>query len=143
MKQSDALFPTFLHTLRRKMNEDINKLLESYSLTQMHIPYLMVLCHHREGLSQKDMIEKIQLDKAHASRALKELIEKGILIKEDKKTYKNKYFLSDKGLIITDHMKKSNRKTHESVFSILSDEEKSQLDLIIKKLTDHIMENKD
>lgn len=140
MDNSISMLPTLLHTLRKKMMEDNNKLLESYELTQIHIPYLMVLCHHKEGLPQKEMIDIIHLDKAHASRALKELVLKEILIKEDKSTYKNKYFLSEKGLELTKKMRALNQNNHEEVFSILTDEERKQLEIIVKKLTDHLME---
>lgn len=139
MDHSISMLPTLLHTLRKKMMEEHNKLLESYGLTQMHIPYLMVLCNHKEGLPQKDMIDKIHLDKAHASRALKELVAKDILIKEDKQAYKNKYFLSKKGTELTQKMRLLNKSSHEEVFSILSGEEKEQLEHIVKKLTNHIL----
>lgn len=141
METSLSMLPTLLHTLRKKMMESHNKIVESYGLTQMHIPYLMVLCNHEEGLAQKDMIGKIHLDKAHASRALKELVEKGIVIKEDIQTYKNKYFLSKKGFKLSNEMKVSSRNTHEKVFSILTDDERMQLENIIKKLTEQIMDN--
>lgn len=140
MDNSISMLPTLLHTLRKKMMEEYNKLLDSYGLTQAHVPYLMVLCHHKEGLPQKEMIDIIHLDKAHASRALKELVIKEILIKEDKNTYKNKYFLSDKGLELTKKMKLLNHSSHEEIFSILTDEERKQLEIIVKKLSDHLME---
>jgi DNA-binding MarR family transcriptional regulator len=139
MDHSISMLPTLLHTLRKKMMEEHNELLELYGLTQMHIPYLMVLCNHKEGLPQMDMIEKIHLDKAHASRALKELVNKNILIKEDKKTYKNKYFLSEKGLELTNRMRLLNQRSHEEIFSILTDEEQKQLEHILKKLTNHVL----
>lgn len=141
MDTSISMLPTLLHTLRKKMMEEHHKLLESYGLTRMHIPYLMILCSHKEGLAQKDMIDKINLDKAHASRALKELIEKGILFKEDKQAYKNKYFLAEKGLALTSKMKLLNQKSNEEIFSVLSDEERVQLENIVKKLTNHFMIN--
>ncbi len=140
MDNSISMLPTLLHTLRKKMIEEHHKLLESYGLTKMHIPYLMVLCHHKEGLPQKDMIDIIHLDKAHASRALKELVSKDILIKEDKHTYKNKYFLSKKGLELTNKMKTLDQDSHKEIFSTLTSEERVQLESILKKLTDHIMQ---
>jgi DNA-binding MarR family transcriptional regulator len=140
MDNSISMLPMLLHTLRKRMMEEYNKLLDSYGLTQIHVPYLMVLCHHQEGLPQKEMIDIIHLDKAHASRALKELVTKEIIIKEDKNTYKNKYFLSEKGLELTKKMKSLNRNSHEEVFSILTEEERKQLENIVKKMTDHLME---
>jgi DNA-binding MarR family transcriptional regulator len=140
MDNSISMLPMLLHTLRKKMMEEYNKLLESYGLTQAHVPYLMVLCHHKDGLPQKEMIDIIHLDKAHASRALKELVIKDIFIKEDKNAYKNKYFLSDKGLDLTKKMKLLNQSSHEEVFSILTDDERMQLENIVKKMTDHLME---
>lgn len=130
-----------LNVLQKKMMEEHISYLETFGLTKQHIPYLMILWNHKEGISQTDMIDQIHFDKAHASRALKDLVLKKIIVKEDINTYKNKYFLSESGLEIAQKIKLQNKKIHEEIFSILTDEERSQIENIVKKLTDHLVGN--
>ncbi len=130
-----------LNVLQKKMMEEHISYLETFGLTKQHIPYLMILWNHKEGISQTDMIDQIHFDKAHASRALKDLLLKKIIVKEDINTYKNKYFLSESGLEIAQKIKLQNKKIHEEIFSILTDEERIQIENIVKKLTDHLVGN--
>lgn len=138
MEHSMSTLPVLLSVLRKKIMEEQIKDLEKYDLTRQHIHYIIVLWNHKDGLIQKEIVEHAHFDKAHASRALKELVEKEMIYKEDKNTYKNKYYLTKKGLDIAEKMKSKNHKIIEEVFSILSDEEKMQMERILKKLTDHI-----
>lgn len=139
MKNSISMLPTLLKILQQKMMEEHIKYLETLDLSKQHVPYLMVLWNNREGLSQKEIIDKIRFDKAHTSRALKELVNKNIVIKEDKNGYKNKYFLAKSGLEIAQNIKLENQRIHEEVFAILTEEERLQIEKIVKKLTDHIV----
>lgn len=141
MKQSISMLPMLLNVLQKKMMEEHISYLETFGLTKQHIPYLMILWNHKEGISQTDMIDQIHFDKAHASRALKDLLLKKIIVKEDINTYKNKYFLSESGLEIAQKIKLQNKKIHEEIFSILTDEERIQIENIVKKLTDHLVGN--
>ena len=137
---SISMLPMLLNVLRKKMMEEHRILLESYGLTQKHLDYLMLLNCHKSGLAQKDIVERIHLDKAHASRSLRELVEKGILSKEDKKGYNNKYFLSNFGLEVSEKIKSQSLRIHQEVFSVLSEEEREQIEKIAKKLSDHILD---
>lgn len=141
MDHSISMLPMLFNILRKKMIIEHQKLMESHELTRRHIPYLMILFNHKEGLLQQEIVDKVHMDKAHASRSLKELLLREFIIKEDKKGYNKKYFLSDKGIDLTLKMKTQSQSIHEEVFSILDDEERTQFEDIIKRLTDHI-ENK-
>jgi DNA-binding MarR family transcriptional regulator len=141
MEHTMSTLPVLLNSLRKKIMEEQLKFIETYGLSKQHIPYIIVLWNQKEGLVQKKMIEQIHFDKAHASRALKELIDKNILIKEDKQTYKNKYFLSDLGLEIAQKMKSRNQVIIEDIFQVLTDEEKKQMKHILEKLTKNIQDS--
>lgn len=138
MEYSMSTLPVLLSVLRKKIMEEQIKDLEQFDITKQHVHYIIVLWNHKEGLIQKEIVEFAHFDKAHASRALKELVDKDMIYKEDKSTYKNKYYLTKKGLKIAETMKSKNHKIIEDVFSILSDEEKKQMEQILKKLTDHM-----
>ncbi len=138
MENSMSTLPVLLGVLRKRIMEEQMKYLDQFDLSKQHIHYLIVLWNHKEGLLQKELVEFVHFDKAHASRALKELIIKDMIYKEDKNTYKNKYYLTEKGLEVAGKIKTRSHKIIEDIFSILSEEEKKQMEATLKKLTDHI-----
>ena len=132
------MLPVLLGILRKKIMEGQLQYFSQFGLSKQHIHYVVILWNHKEGLTQKEIIEFAHFDKAHASRALKELIDKNLIEKEDKKTYKNKYFLTKEGSEIAEKTKQNNHQIFEEIFSVLTEDEQKQLESILKKVTDHI-----
>ena len=122
MEQTMSNLPVLLNVFRKKIMENQIKYIEQFGLSKQHIHYFIVLWNHKDGLTQKEIVEYAHFDKAHASRALKDLLENDMITKDDHKGYKNKYFLSQKGLEIAEKMKSRNQKIIENVFSILTDD---------------------
>ncbi|MBU1140967.1 MAG: MarR family transcriptional regulator, partial [Firmicutes bacterium] len=110
------------------------KIMDQYQISKAHMPYIMMLNSNQEGMNQHELSEKSFLDKAHTSRALKELQEKEILVKEDINKYKNKFRLTPKGLEIANAFKVEGSKMNQKVFESLTKEELEQLRNIITKL---------
>ena len=138
MKEQFTTLPILFHVIKKKIMDEHINFLESENLSKQHIPYLMLLSTQKEGLSQTDIIDIIKHDKAHASRALNDLIALGYLQKDHEKGYKNKYYLTDKGSQIAIQVKTKHTDTLNDIFSVISDEEKEMLESILQKVVSHI-----
>lgn len=138
MEEKLTILPVFLHVIKKKIMDEHIRFFESQNLSKQHLPYMMLLSDHKEGLFQREMIDIIKHDKAHASRALNELIDLGYVYKDNEKGYKNKYHLSHIGFQIAVEMKHKIDTILDDIFSVISDEEKRILENILKKVVEHI-----
>ena len=129
MEEKLAILPVFLHVIKKKIMDEHLRFFESQGLSKQHIPYMMLLSNHKSGLQQTEMIDIVKHDKAHASRALNDLLNLG---------YKNKYYLTDIGLNIAVEVKHKNDDILNEIFSVISNEDKKMLEKILKKVVSHI-----
>lgn len=138
MDNNTPVFSVFLHVMKKKIMDEHLKYFESQNLSKQHLPYMMILSNHQGGLAQTQIIDIIKHDKAHASRALKELIELNYAYKDNEKGYKNKYYLTDKGFEIAVKIKHKNDEILDEIFSVITEEEKHVLEDILKKVVEHM-----
>lgn len=134
MNHDMSMLPMLFSALQKKMMEQHQKIMDQYHISKTHMPYIMMLNSNKNGMTQHELSEKSFLDKAHTSRALKELLEKNILEKENIGKYKNKFKLTDEGITIANAFKVEGSKMHQRVFEALTKEEINQLRNIITKL---------
>ncbi len=134
IKHDMSLMPMVFSAIQKKMMEQHQIIMDKYHISRTHMPYLMMLRHESEGMTQHDMTEKSFLDKAHTSRALKELIDLGYVKKDDLSKYKNKYYLTDKGKKVAEAFVVSSNKIKENIMNTLTTEEVEQLTSIMRKL---------
>jgi len=138
MSRNISYLPILFHSFQKIMMEEHDSIIESYQLTKRHIPFLMVISRFPEGLTQQEMSEKMHMDKAHTSRTLRDLEEKGYVAKVGEGTYKLKYMPTEKSNEIKSLLKEKNDQIMSKVLSVLTDAEIEQFESIIKKLTDGI-----
>ncbi|MGD9909057.1 MAG: MarR family winged helix-turn-helix transcriptional regulator [Candidatus Izemoplasmatales bacterium] len=138
MERNISYLPILFHSFQKMMMEEHETIVESYDLTKKHIPFLMVIGRFPEGLTQQEISEKMRMDKAHTSRTLRELEEKGYVIKEGEGTYKHKYLPTEKSKQMKKLLKEKNDQIVSKVLSVLTDDEVVQFETIIRKLTDEI-----
>jgi DNA-binding MarR family transcriptional regulator len=134
MRNDLDMLPMLFGMLHKKMMEQHHEVLTKHGLNKTHIPYIMFLSKHKEGLTQKEMSEKLFLDKGHTSRALKELVDCGIIRKDQEKTYKNKYYLEVKGIAIIKEIKAASDVVKEKIEGLLTDGEIQVLRNLIQKI---------
>lgn len=115
--------PTLFAALHKRMMENHQKILSEYGLTKIHMPYLMILNDHKEGLTQREMIDALFLDKGHASRALRDLLEKDMIKRDDETMYKNKYYLLDQGKEVVTAVKKDSMQLRMKILELMTEEE--------------------
>ena len=89
-----------IHFLIQKIKNDEMK---KYGLHGLDAVFLFALYHHHpDGLTSKELTQICNVDKAAVSRGLKELSNKGMIIREknDQKVYRLKYTLTEDGMQI-------------------------------------------
>lgn len=123
MKKDMTTLPMIFNTLHKKMMEKHHDILNSYNLSKVHMPYLLIISDHQEGITQKAMTNVLFMDKAHASRALKDLLNKAMINKDDETVYKNKYYLTDLGKKVVEDIRTSSMKMREKIILALTPEE--------------------
>lgn len=138
MEEKLAILPVFLHVIKKKIMDEHLRFFESQGLSKQHIPYMMLLSNHKNGLLQTEIIDIVKHDKAHASRALNDLLNLGYAAKDNEKGYKNKYHLTDVGFHIAVEVKHKHDDILNEIFSVISDDEKKMLEKILKKVVSHI-----
>lgn len=135
MNQDLNSLPILFAALHKKMMEQHQKLLLEAGLSRIHVPYLMILSEHEQGLTQKEMIDLLFLDKAHASRALRDLIDKKMIRKNDETIYKNKYFLEENGRKMIQKMQETQQALRMKMLSALDEDEV----LLFKRLSEKLL----
>lgn len=134
MNQDMNFLPILFSTLHKRMMDYHQQVLSKYGLAKIHMPYLMILFEHPEGMTQREMIETLFLDKAHASRALKDLVELKFVRKDDEGTYKNKYYILDLGKALIQESRSEGLRLREKLASVLTKEEIEQFRHISSKI---------
>lgn len=117
----------------------INKKLESVDIKSGQQDFMYVICNN-EGISQKELSERLKIGKATTAKAVKSLMESGYIKREraedDKRFYK--LFLTDKGREIAPLV----RNTFKEVSGIYSkgftDKEAEEVLKILEKLFNNV-----
>jgi len=134
MRNDLDMLPMLFGMLHKKMMDQHQEVLVHNGLNKTHLPYLLVLSKHVDGMTQKEMIDALFLDKGHASRALKELVELHMVRIDQERTYKNKYYIEHRGLSIIKEIKQVNDSVRKKIENVLTDEEIMVLNSLIQKI---------
>ena len=92
-------FTAAISTINRCIQKLERDEMEKYGYKGAFAQYLVVLAAHPEGLNSAQLCERSDRDKAAVSRIVSEMMEKGLIVKEDgkDKNYRAKLFLSEEG----------------------------------------------
>ena len=124
----------WISILHRQSQIYINRELKPYGLNSSEYIYLVNLASENEGVNQKYLSDKIIIDDALTTRAMKSLEDKGYIIREkstsDKRSYNVK--LTEKGVKIQPVILEILKNWTEIISEGMNEEEK---DAIIQKLT--------
>ena len=140
MDRFKALETDILPVLCNKMNKIFQKqydeFLKPYGLSKFHAFYLTYLAKFRDGLKMVDLNTLIGCDKANTSRAIADLIEKGIICKDNNIDKEKKYnvILTDKGLEIANALTNNSEQIINDMLGNLEQDEVGQLFYLIKKV---------
>ncbi len=130
-----SYLPVLFHTLNKLMMEQHEDILKEFELTRRHVPFLIMLSRYPEGLTQQELSEKLNLDKAHTSRTLRDLEAKGYVNKLGETAYKNKYVETGTAQKVKCLVEKKNHDIVNKILEVLTDDELDAFENLVKKIT--------
>ena len=113
----------------------IEEKLKPYEIKGGKIPILIIL-YHKDALSQQEISKKLRIDKATASREIRELEKQGYIIRKkdpkDKRIYR--VYLTEKAKNIKSIVKKEARKWQSTLLKGFTKEERRSIMKILEKI---------
>ena len=125
----------YVSQIYRKGNAYIGKQLSHIGVGSGQFMFLLQL-YRKDGRSQEELSEILNIDKGTTARAIKKLEDDGFLYRErdenDKRAYK--IYLTDKGNDVKDTIVEALNSWEDIITSRLSNEERIILDLLLNKI---------
>ena len=125
----------YLSIINRKGNVFITKEISKFGIGSGQVMFLMEL-YKKDGISQEELSEGLNIDKATTCRAIKKLEEAGFLTrvkdKNDKRAYK--LYLTQKSKDMEESIRDVLRICEDHISKNLSEEEVKTLAMILKKI---------
>ncbi|MBS3781162.1 MAG: MarR family transcriptional regulator [Candidatus Thermoplasmatota archaeon] len=133
-----------IHELYQRVHKNLIKLirseLEPYDFSRGEFPLLFKLIKKGDGLTQKEICEKLHVSKSTTSKIIKSLVKKGYLRKEkdleDKRA--SRIFLTDKKDEIEDLIKEIDEKAENKMLKGFDAEEKSDLRDYLERILENL-----
>ena len=120
----------------RKMNQCVRMYADNYLHdTRVKPQYLLLISRigSKDGISQKEINEEVPFDKSYISTMVRDLIDLGYVYNDSSGKLHNLH-LTDQGKDIYAMSKMMFDLLDRSLFEVLTDDEKEQLGVIMKKL---------
>jgi len=131
----EMIIPVYINRLNKNLQKIYDELLKPYGLSKFHAFYLMFLMKFDKGLKLIELNEKIGCDKANTSRAIMDMENKGIIVKEGN-TCEKKFIvkLTERGFQIANKFREMSRDCMKKMFGCLSDREQLEYSNLTEKM---------
>jgi DNA-binding MarR family transcriptional regulator len=132
----EMIIPVYINRLHKNMQKIYDDLLKPYGLSKFHAFYLMFLMKYDKGLKLNELNDKIGCDKANTSRAIMDMENKGIIIREVNTDCEKKFIvkLTNKGFDIANKFKQMSRDCMQNLFGKLSNKEQEDYSKLTEKM---------
>ena len=132
-----ACFPIWFAKVRKALQRRQMGILKPYGLSSMHAMYLVILSHDENGMTFRELNEKLFVDKANTSRAITTLEKKGYVRKENlgNSVLKARILLTDAGKSIAQLVAKDMKSTRDKLIGTLSKEEIKSVREVMYKIS--------
>lgn len=132
-------FPIWIGKLRKGIQKRQTELLKPYGLSSIHSLYLTTLWYVEDGMTLRELCEKICVDKANTSRAIAtmEKLQYVERINSDVGKLKCRIRLTDSGKTIAKEVISCMHELHHIMLSDLTKEERETVRNVIKKLSEN------
>ncbi len=124
-----------IRLLYRNVSSLLDEKLKSVGISQSQLEYFMVINEH-EGINQKELAENLSVGKTSSTKAVKKLIDQGLVRRElnqdDQRNFR--LYITKKGHTMTDDFKQIFLDTQSGILSDLSDEELDQLQDLLERI---------
>jgi len=133
-----------IHKLYQRVHKNLIKLirseLEPYDFNRGEFPLLFKLIKKGDGITQKEICERLYVSKSTTSKIIKRLVEKGYLRKEkdldDKRA--SRIFLTDKKDKIEGLIKEIDQKAENKMLEGFDTEERKELRFYLERILDNL-----
>lgn len=124
--------------LKKVQHKLLSKDLSEYNLSSFHLQYLLIFNQFEDEFTLKEITELAETNKSSTTRAVKEMINQGLIKKADNKKLRGyNLVLTEKGKTISNKVAKSLLENHLKMISVLDNKEEQELflSLLTKLLT--------
>lgn len=90
-KEEQTCFPIWFAKIRKAIQRRQLEILKPYGLSSIHAMYLTMLLNNEDGMTLRELNERMFVDKANTSRAIATLEEKGYVERDENGSSKLKY----------------------------------------------------
>ena len=131
-----CIIPMAFSKICKVFNKQYDECLKPYGLSKLHGFYLLTLIKNEKGLTLNEINDFIGCDKANTSRAVADLQDKGIIVKDISANTEKKFIvrLSEKGREIARKFAEYSKRFVEKCLSKLTLDESSELLRLIRKI---------
>lgn len=124
-----------------------DKAMREFNLSGQQMGYMRII-HDSPGISQENLVRKVKIDKGAVAKAIKDMVDKGYLIKEQNPYDKRAYclYLTGKAGRICVEGERHYRKFEQRLTEGLTKEESETFKVLLAKITrnmEKIMEGED
>ena len=132
----NEILPLIFSKITKNCNRQYDIFLKPYGLSKHHAFYLTCLHKFKDGLKMNDFNNLIGCDKANTSRAISDLLDKGLICKSSEFENEKKYSirLTSKGFEIADSFVQDSKKYMEALLDVLTDDECDSFMKTLKKI---------
>ena len=130
-----------IHKLMKMIHQSLDNQSKVHNITRLHAPYIKLLSAFKSGLTQKELTERLGVDKANTSRAINDLIKKDYVKKDYQENLEINYklILTEKGMTVSKDLNDAVEDRYIELFSVLDLDELNEFSRIIKKITSEDM----
>ena len=131
-------FPIWVGKLRKGIQRRQTEVLKPYGLSSIHSLYLSTLWYEEEGMTLRELCEKICVDKANTSRVIAMMEKLSYVERISSKCGKLKcrIRLTDSGRVIAKEVVSCMHQVHDIMLHTLTKEEFETIYNVIKKLSE-------
>lgn len=137
LSEEISYFPVWIGKIRKGIQKRQNKLLHPYGLSSIHSLYLAALWHVKEGMTLRELCDKLCVDKANTSRAISSMEKLGYVerISTDVGTLKYRICLTNSGRKVAKEVADSTREAHDILLNTLTKEELATIRKVMEKIS--------
>lgn len=131
-----------LHKVNKKLMKEFKHKLEPYDFTRGEFPFLLGLLRKGDGITQKEICERIPISKSTTSKMVNNLIDKGYLKKErdEEDRRATRIYFTDEKEKIENIVKELDKKAEDMMLKDFDEDEKDQLENYLKRILNNIEE---
>jgi DNA-binding MarR family transcriptional regulator len=133
-----------IRQLHRSVRGLLDERLKEVGISESQMEYFMVITEN-EGINQKQLAEQLSVGKTSSTKAVKKLIDLGLVTREldpdDNRNYK--IYATQKGKSMTESFKQIFLKAHNGIMADFTEEELDQFHSMLVRMLDKVSAARD